>query len=82
MPVSSIRAGSMFQRLRTDSRMRDRFGVSASSPISAQVGPMAVGAIRIAPKLRASRSQLHRKLRPLPLPPCSAITSGQARSGV
>jgi len=41
-----------------------------------------VGATRIAPWLRASRSQLHRKPRPLPLPPCSAITSGQARSGV
>src|SRR3979490_2844287 len=44
--------------------------------------PVAVGATRMAPWLRASRSQLHRKPRPLPLPPCSAITSGQARSGV
>ena len=41
-----------------------------------------LGATRIAPRLRASRSQLHRKPRPLPLPPCSAITSGIARSGV
>ena len=51
-------------------------------PHQAQVLPVAVGATRMAPKLRASRSQLHRKPRPLPLPPCSAITSGQARSGV
>ena len=58
------------------------FGVSVSSPINAQVLPVAVGATRIAPRLRASRSQLHRKPRPLPLPPCSAITSGQARSDV
>ena len=27
---------------------------------------------------RASRSQLHRKSRPWPLPPCSATTSGSA----
>src|ERR1700721_1572466 len=97
MPVSSNRAGSTFQRSRTEARIRTRFGVSVSSPINAQVlfeevlfeevlfegvSPVAVGATRIAPKLRASRSQLHRKPRPLPLPPCSAITSGQARSGV
>ena len=51
-------------------------------PSAPSVEPVAVGATRIAPRLRASRSQLHRKPRPLPLPPCSAITSGQARSGV
>ncbi len=72
----------MFQRARTWSMMRLRFGVSVSSPISAQVCPVAVGATRMAPRLRASRSQLHRKPRPLPLPPCSAITSGHERSGV
>jgi len=49
-----------------------RFGVSVSSPIRAQVGPVAVGATTIAPRLRASRNHVHKKLRPLPLPPCSA----------
>src|ERR1019366_974696 len=66
------------------SRMRARFGVSVSSPIKDQVLllevlPVAVAATRMAPKLRASRSQLHTKPRPLPGPPCSASTSGPAR---
>ena len=43
---------------------------------------MAVGASRMKPRVRASRSQLHRKAPPLPLPPCIATTSGQARDGV
>ena len=50
--------------------------------ISAQVLPMAVGATRMAPWARASRSQFHRNAPPLPLPPCSAMTSGHRRSGV
>ncbi len=72
----------MLQRDLTASRMRARLGVSGSSPISAQVLAIDVGAARTAPRLRASRSQLQRNNRPVPLPPWSATTSGQARSGV
>ena len=55
---------------------------SMSGSISDQVEPLAVGASRMKPRVRASRSQLHRKAPPLPLPPCIATTSGQARDGV
>ena len=39
-------------------------GVSASGPIKAQVPSTDVGAARMAPRLRASRSQLHRNCAP------------------
>ena len=77
MPVSSSFVGSTFQRAPTSVTMRARLAASASGLLSPQVRPIEVGEIRIAPKLRASRSQLQRKLLPSPDPPCSAVTSGQ-----
>jgi len=60
-----------------------QFDLVEDSPSTTNDGrPTAVGEMRIAPKLRASRSQLHRNARPLPLPPCNAITTGQARSAL
>lgn len=57
--------------------MRSMRGPSISGSISDQVAPDAVGASTMKPRVRASRTQLHRKAPPLPLPPCSATTSGQ-----
>ena len=48
-------------------------------------GPWRPGMVAVLAELGMrdeARSQLQRKLRPLPLPPCSAITIGQARSRV
>jgi hypothetical protein len=56
-------------------------GPSVSGSMSDQVEPIAVGAITTTPRERASRNQLHRNAPPLPLPPCSATTSGHAREG-
>src|SRR5215467_11884868 len=66
MPVSKRRVGSTFQPERIVSRMRARLGVSGSSPVNAQVFPTDVGAARMAPRLRTSRSQLQRNSRPVP----------------
>jgi hypothetical protein len=60
--------------------MRSMLAPSISGSISDQVEPLAVGAMTMKPRVRASRTQLHRKAPPLPLPPCMATTSGKARA--
>jgi hypothetical protein len=80
MPVRSLCCSSTFHDSETSATMRSMFSLSRSGSISDQVEPSAVGAIAMKPRVRASRSQLHRNAPPLPLPPCSPTTSGQARA--
>ena len=70
----------MFHLERTISRMRVRLGVSGSSPISAQVLPADVGADQNGAAAARIAQPAPEDWRPVPLPPCSAMTSGQARS--
>ena len=81
MPVSRRRSGLVFQRSFTQASTRLRCAVSVSGSIMDQVSPLAVGATRIKPRLRASRTHVHRNSRPCPAPPCNATMSGAGSAG-
>ena len=55
-------------------------GANGKTPVGEQVRSRDVGESRSTPRDLASVSQLHRKSRPCPWPPCSATTSGRADS--
>ena len=74
-----MRSRSTRQLSPTYSIMRFKAGASTSSPIIDQVEPSDDGAMSRKRRPRASRSQVQRKSSPVPLPPCSATTSGHGR---
>ncbi len=81
IPVSSIRSGSMAHRDRISSSVPSICLMSLSGSPKFQVVPVEVGATTMKPRLRASRSHVHRNVRPWPEPPCIAITIGTGVDG-